>query len=126
MANPLLFASVVLWQAFAVCYVQQGIRFSVSLRMLLSHVYIQFDIVLFALLFCVVLRSMDYFIYVPGELDMFNFCSVEFSCCLQNIRERSLFMAGVGTEEKALYPLKKGLPHHLLKSNFLYPTEGKQ
>ena len=43
-----------------------------------------------------------------------------------SIRERSLFMAGVGTEEKALYSLKKVLPHHLLKSDFLYNTEGKQ
>ena len=41
-------------------------------------------------------------------------------------RKRSLFMAGVETEEEVLYVLKKILPHHLLKSNFLYPTEGKQ
>ena len=40
--------------------------------------------------------------------------------------ERSLFMAGAGTEEKELCSLKKNLPHHLLKSNFPYPTEGKQ
>ena len=40
-------------------------------------------------------------------------------------RERSLFMARVGTEEKVLYALKKTLPHHLLKSKFLYPIEGK-
>ena len=41
-------------------------------------------------------------------------------------RERSLSMGGVGTEEKALCSLKKALPHHLLKSNSLYPTVGKQ
>ena len=35
-------------------------------------------------------------------------------------------MAGVGTEEKVLCDIKKILPHHLLRSNFPYPTEGKQ
>ena len=39
------------------------------------------------------------------------------------IREQSLFMVGVGTEEKVLCDLKTFLPHHLLKSNFPYPTE---
>ena len=42
------------------------------------------------------------------------------------LRDRSLFMAGMGTEEKALRFLKKILPHHLLMSNSLYPTGGKQ
>ena len=38
------------------------------------------------------------------------------------LRERSLFMAEVGTEEKVLCFLKNILPRHLLKSNFLYPN----
>ena len=41
------------------------------------------------------------------------------------LRERSLFIAGVGTEEKVFCALKKNLPHHLSKSNILYPTKGK-
>ena len=32
-------------------------------------------------------------------------------------------MTGVGTEEKVFCALKKNLLHHLLKSDFLYPTE---
>ena len=42
---------------------------------------------------------------------------------IQAVRERSLFMAGMGNEEKVLHTLKKILPHHLLESNFLYPTK---
>ena len=37
-----------------------------------------------------------------------------------------IIMAGVGTEEKVLCALKKILPYHLFKSNFLYSSEGKQ
>ena len=45
--------------------------------------------------------------------------------CTSYIRERPLFMARVGAERKVLFALKKALPY-LLKSNFLFPTEGKQ
>ena len=41
-------------------------------------------------------------------------------------RERSLFMAGVGTEEEVLYALKKFYPTICLCQIVLYPTEGKQ
>ena len=54
----------------------------------------------------------------------FYYCKQTSTCTV--LRERSLFMAEVGAEEKALGSLKKVLPHHFLKSNFLYPTEGKQ
>ena len=37
-----------------------------------------------------------------------------------------LFMIGVAAEEKVLSTLKQILPHRSLKSNFLYPTKGKQ
>ena len=43
-----------------------------------------------------------------------------------NVREPSLLMVGVGTEEGVLRSLQKNLTHHLLKSNFRYPMEGKQ
>ena len=33
-------------------------------------------------------------------------------------------MAGVDAEEKILHALKNILPHHFLKSKFLYPTNG--
>ena len=39
---------------------------------------------------------------------------------------KCVIMAGVGTEEKALYSLKKISHHLLLKSNYLYPTKGKK
>ena len=39
------------------------------------------------------------------------------------LREWSLFVAGVGTEEKVLYALKNILLHHLPKSNFLSPPK---
>ena len=42
------------------------------------------------------------------------------------VSERSSFIAGVGSEEKVLCALNSILPHHLLKLNFLFPTEGKQ
>ena len=44
----------------------------------------------------------------------------------RKLTERSLLMAGVGTEEKVPHALKKSLPHHLLESNLLYPAKGKQ
>ena len=47
------------------------------------------------------------------------------SDCSFCLREQSLFMTGVGAEEKLLCALKKILPHHLLRSNFLYPTKGR-
>ena len=43
---------------------------------------------------------------------------------LDFLRERLLFTLGVGTEEEELCSLRKTLPHHLLKSNLLCPTEG--
>ena len=36
--------------------------------------------------------------------------------------ERSLFMAGVGAEEKLFFLLKNTLPNHLLLVSFCYPT----